>query len=126
MCLYAGISIHVCMCTKFTPLSLYTYLVSVNKYHCHITNMIHTAIMLDEHIDPTYLHISAKTQPTYISTSHVIAMYGSATNMPLYILHKQILHVHMTQLCQYKYPICNQQCDDKHWCTYVHIIGICP
>ena len=72
--------IYVCMCACIFPMSnlmsLYTYLISLNKYECHITKMSHTAIMLHVHRDPTLLHICAKTQPTAstIPTSYVIAL----------------------------------------------------
>ena len=46
---------------------------SLNKYGYHIANMSHTAIMLNGNIDPTFLHICAKTQPTKIFHLHVIA-----------------------------------------------------
>ena len=42
-----------------------------------------TAIMLNGHVDQIVLYIYPKTQPTEISTSHVIVMYGSKTNLPL-------------------------------------------
>ena len=48
--------------------------------HCEYDKM---AVRLHGHIYPTFLHMCAKTQPTTIPTSHVIAMYGPATNMPL-------------------------------------------
>ena len=45
--------------------------------------MSHTAIMLNEHTDPTYLSISTKIEPTATATSHLIATYVPETNMPL-------------------------------------------
>ena len=75
------------MCTKSTPMSLYTYLMSLNKYDYNIANMTPSAIMLNGHIDPAFLYMSAKRQPTAISTSHVIARYGQATNIPLNMPH---------------------------------------
>ena len=93
---------YACMHTKCAPTSLYTYLMSLNKYDFHIANMNHTAIMLYGHIDPMFLHKPAKTQTPAISTSLVIAMYGPATNMPLNMPHIQMCScVHMTQLGQY-------------------------
>ena len=74
--------LHACIKIS-TPMSLYTYLMSLNKYDCHIANISHTAIMLHAHIDPTFLHMSAKMQETSISTLHVIDMHVPATNMPL-------------------------------------------
>ena len=37
--------------------------------------------MLNGYIDPIFLHTSAKTQPTTIPTSHVIAIFVPETNM---------------------------------------------
>ena len=45
--------------------------------------MSQTAIMLNGHRDPTFLHMDAKTQATAIFTSTVIATDVPATNMPL-------------------------------------------
>ena len=58
-------------------------LMSVNKYACHIASMNHTAIMLNGHIYPRPLYICVKTHATVMSTSHVVAMYVPAINMPL-------------------------------------------
>ena len=65
-------------CVKSTPMSLYTYLMSLNKYGCHIANMTHTAITVLGHMDPKFLHMYAKPHPTTISTSDVTAMYRPA------------------------------------------------
>ena len=51
--------------------------------------------MVQGHTDPTCLGMCARTQPTALSASHVTAMYGPATNMPLIMPHKQISsHAH--------------------------------
>ena len=42
-----------------------------------------TAIMLNGHIDPTYLPLSTKTEPTATATSCVISKYIPGTNMAL-------------------------------------------
>ena len=55
---------------------------SLHKYHCNITNVSHTAIILNGQIDPASLHMCAKTQASAMSTSHVIAIYVPETNMP--------------------------------------------
>ena len=62
---------------------VYIFEMSLNKYGHHIANMSHTAIMLHEHIDPTFMYMYAKTQAYAIPTSQAIAMYVPATNMPL-------------------------------------------
>ena len=41
----------------------YIWHMSLNKYGCYIINITHTAIMLNGHIDPTFLPISTKIQP---------------------------------------------------------------
>ena len=41
------------------PVSLSTYLMSLNKYGYHITNMSHKAIMLHGHTDPIFLCMCA-------------------------------------------------------------------
>ena len=53
-------------------------------------NMSHTVTLVFGHIDPTLLHKYVKTQPTAISTIHVIAIYGPPTNVPLSMPHVQI------------------------------------
>ena len=54
----------------------------LNKYGYYIVNMTHTGIMLNKHIDPTFLHIYQK-QPTAIVTLHPIANCVLKPNMPL-------------------------------------------
>ena len=67
------------------------------KNHCHIANMTTTAIILNVHINPTFLHMCVKTQSNAIPTSLAIAMHGSATNMLLNMPHTQISScTHMT------------------------------
>ena len=90
VCVYMYKCIYVCICTMSSPMSLYIYFMSGNKYDCHITNINHSAIMIIGHFDPTFLHMCAKIQPTAISTSPLIAMYRSAINMPLNLLHVEI------------------------------------
>ena len=43
--------------------------------------MNHTAIMLNGHIDPSFLHMGTKTHPSAISNLHIIAMHVPATNI---------------------------------------------
>ena len=111
--------IYVCMCayicTRSTPMSVYTYLMSLNKYCCQITNMGHRSIMLNRPIGPTFLHMYAKTQPPGIFTSRYCYIWASnkhASQMS-HICHiHELLHVHMRELFQQIYLIwthCNQQ-----------------
>ena len=66
-----------------------------------IVNMSHTAIMVHEHIDPTFLHMCDRTQPTAISTSHIMPWVACSKYL------SQIPHVkicscaEMSQLYQY-------------------------
>ena len=84
--------------------------------------MSHTAIMLNGHSDPAYLHIAYKIQPTALPTSHIIDKYGLETHMPLkchiYMPNRSISSCAYTrQLHQYTCLIqtqCNQQCDQRH------------
>ena len=114
---------YVCMCPESTSMLLYTYLMSLNKYGCHIANMSHIVIMVNSYIDPIFLDIYTKTQPTAISTLYVIAMYVPATNMSLNKAYIQgSICGCMTQLCQYKYLVgthCDQQCDQKQEYMYI-------
>ena len=54
---------------------------SLNQYGSHITNVSHTAIMLNRHVAPNFAN-TCQTQPTGIPTSHVTAKYRPETNMP--------------------------------------------
>ena len=38
--------------------------------------------MVNRHINPTFLHMFTKTQPTTISNTHVTAKYMPETNIP--------------------------------------------
>ena len=72
-------------------------LLTWHKYGCYIANMSHTTIMLNSHIDPTYLPMSTKIQPTTAATSYINAKYVPEANMPLkchicQLLHEQILN----------------------------------
>ena len=64
------------------------------KYGFIIANLDHTTILLYGHIDPTFMHTYAKTQPITMSTSLVILKY---------VLYKcnicQIFEAHMMVVC---------------------------
>ena len=71
-----------CMSTRSTPMSQHTYLMSLNKYTCHIENWTTTVIMLYGHINPVFLHILTK--------------------------HNQLQHLlHMLLLCMGQQQICH-------------------
>ena len=70
-----------------TPVSLYTFDMSRNKYDC--------LIMLGGYINPAFVYTSANTQLAEISTSHVIAMYIPTTNIPLKCHICQLLHMNI-------------------------------
>ena len=70
MCMYACISVHSYACVHAYESSLlpchYTCLISLNK-NCHIVNMMHTAIMLNGHIDPTiFIYVPKYNQLQYL------------------------------------------------------------
>ena len=78
-------------------------------------------------IEPTFLHMCAKTQATAIPTSHVIAMYVVATNMPL------TCHICKLHITWHNYVIINAL-KELTWINSVtrstcihtfHIIGMC-
>ena len=92
-CMYTSISVHMYACMyscvqtcvpnfKFS-VTVHIFCMSLNKNGYHIPNMSFSAIMLNGYIDPTCLYMCIKIQPTAISTSHGIAIYITATNMPL-------------------------------------------
>ena len=74
-----------------------------------IENMTHTAIILNGHIDTTFLYIPTKIQPNTTYTAYIIAKYVAETNMALkatYMLHLPISScADIRQLCQYIYLI---------------------
>ena len=45
--------------------------------------MTHTATMLNEHTDPTFLYICTKIKPLATDVAYIIAKYEPETNMPL-------------------------------------------
>ena len=127
VCMHVWKCMYACMYSKSTAMSLYTYLMPLNKYDCLTPNMIHTVIMLHGSIDPTFLHMCPKTQPTATSP-YVIAMYGPATYILLNMPYIKIGSCEHITNCQYKYlkwTHCNQQCDQEHWYTYIpHYLNI--
>ena len=60
-----------------------TLLTLQHKHDYHIENMSCTAIMLNGHIDQSYLPTSAKIQATALTTSQNIAKYVVERNMPI-------------------------------------------
>ena len=75
-------------------MSLYTYLMELNKYDRLIANMSHASIILHGHIDPTFFHILPKhNQMQYLL--HIIVMYGPAMNMPLKCNIFKLVNVHV-------------------------------
>ena len=123
MCMYEWtyVCMSACIYTKSTSMSMYTYSMSLNKYDCHIWNITHTVIMLYGHIESTFLPMCGKRQWTAIYTHMVLPYMGQQQIcLPICKIYK-LAHVHMSQLCQYKFLIwthCNQQCDHKHCYTY--------
>ena len=52
VCMYVGMC--ACMFIKSTPMSLHTYLISLDKYDYHRANVIHTGVMANGHIHQTF------------------------------------------------------------------------
>ena len=48
--------------------------VPLNKYGCHVTNIIHTVLFHFWHIDPTLVHICANAQQPY-HPCHILLVY---------------------------------------------------
>ena len=67
--------------------------------------MSHKAVMLNQHINATVLHICAKIQPTATSTSHFNSIYMQQIDMPPSDTHisymPNILWPYMEDLCTY-------------------------
>ena len=55
---------------------------------------MHTTIMLNEHIDVTFLHM-CQTKPTALSTSDVTVIYAQKSNLPLKCHMYELVHVHI-------------------------------
>ena len=75
--------------TVYIEHELYIYIawapcrhILLNKYDCHIAYVRQASNILNGYIDWIFLHICAKTQPTAINTSHVIAKYVLVTGIP--------------------------------------------
>ena len=67
-----------------------------HKYGCHIENMSHTAIMLNGHVDPTYLPIATRIQSSATASSHIIAKYVPEQICPLNVTYANYF------MCTYK------------------------
>ena len=75
-----------------------------HSYQYHIANMSHTTIMLNGHIDPTYLPISTTIQPTTKATSHIFAKICARNKYAQHVPQMLIsFYANMRQLCQYIY-----------------------
>ena len=77
--------------------------ISHNKYGSHILNTAHKANILYGHVNPPFLHVYAKTQPTATSTSPVIAKYVQETNMPMKL---DILTIYAKIFCMHMWDVC--------------------
>ena len=129
--MYLCVHMYICMypCMHVCVISLLPC--NCTYIWCHWTNMTSSlqiwstmprAIMLNGHIDPSYLHISVNIQPTTISASCVNA-YMDKQQICLSICHiYKLVHVHTWHNFHYKYLIwthSNQQSDQKHCYTYI-------
>ena len=78
VCIYACMYLCPCMYIKSLLLCSSTqFEMSLNKYICLISNMTHTTITQDGHIEPTFFHTCAiqNKQITAIATSILTARY---------------------------------------------------
>ena len=71
----------------------------LNKYDCHIAYTSHTSNIVNGYIHPTFLQICAKTQPTAIHTSHVIAKYVLETNVSTKLSIDALYAKYLIDLC---------------------------
>ena len=65
----------------------------INVYGFHIGSILHTVLILYEHIDRTCLHICATMQPTATSISQIIAIHVPEANKPANLYHIFDIHV---------------------------------
>ena len=114
--------LHACIPSFYSQFTIHIFDRSLNNYGSHIANVIHTAIMLQRHIDSTFLHMSPNT--TNCNIYFIGNCNVGASNR--YAPQKQHLQIssfaHMAQLCQYKYLIwtqCNKWYDQEHCYTYI-------
>ena len=110
-----------------THMSLYTFDMSLNKYGCYIANMNHWAIILYRHIDPTFVYISIKMQPTSLHTAYIIAKYVPKTKMPVKCHICQLVLVQISDNCVSIYTSydATKSVTRSTAIHTVHIIGIC-
>ena len=104
-CTYACIYVCLCACTytKSTPVSLYTFNMSLNQYGCHIANMSHKVIMLHGKIFAHVFQNSSKYNTYFTCYLHLCASNKCASQIP----HTQITSfAHLTLPCLYKYIMC--------------------
>ena len=107
-----------------TPMSLCTHLMCQGTNMTTTLQMSHTAITLNRHIDPTFLHKSTRIRFYIYLTCYC---YVWANNKyALLIPHIghicKLLHIEIRQLCQNICLICtysNQECDHTHWYAYI-------
>ena len=93
-----------------TPVSLYTSDMSLNKYGCHITNMSHTAIMVNGYLDP-------------IPCTDVQKHYHLK-----YLLHMLLPHICQQEICLHMCKLVHMQmrqpCHASYELTTIRSIGI--
>ena len=59
----------------------------MNKYGCHIANIVHTVSTRSGHMNPRFLHISAKTQPSARSNRHYAKLLVKHIYVSAYMYH---------------------------------------
>ena len=87
--------------------TVHVWHILLNRHGCYIPKYISHSQCLHRHTHPILLHTHAKTQPTAISTSPVIAKYVLETTMPaklgIYAIHAKYL------TCIYRNCICTYE-----------------
>ena len=112
----------------YSNVNAHIFHILLNKYAGHISNMSHTTIMLNRHIDLTLLYACAKRQPTAASTSHATAIFVLETipfKCHIYqVVHSQIWENYVSLHASYELTSINNMTMSTGIHTY-HITGIC-
>ena len=115
---------YVCMCTKSTPMSLYTYLMSLNM-SAKLQIWPYATYACRPHI---FAYVHKITQPTAIA-AYVIAMFGPATNkspnMPDIQISSYTNGTHVSINTLYEFSAINNITRSTVLHTF-HITGIYP
>ena len=112
--------VHACGANFYSSVTVHNFHMSVKKCSFHITNISHIPIILNGHTDPTFLHAYVKTQPSAISTSHVIANTKYAYQMSNICQRSKLVYVNI----QHSYVHINTSYDFSEINNVTKSIGI--